>query len=72
MSKCRSCGAAIIWCKTANGKAMPVDAEPVKDGNLCVTNGVAHAPTEADGFGPRFKSHFGECPHAAKHRRANK
>lgn len=29
MSKCRSCGAEIIWIKTARGKAMPCDAEPV-------------------------------------------
>lgn len=29
MSKCRSCGAEIIWIKTAGGKAMPCNAQPV-------------------------------------------
>ena len=25
---CRSCGAAILWAVTPNGKKMPLDAEP--------------------------------------------
>ena len=25
--KCRGCGAAIVWVKTAKGKNMPVDAD---------------------------------------------
>lgn len=29
-SKCRSCGARLIWIKTASGKNMPCDYEPVK------------------------------------------
>jgi hypothetical protein len=33
VSRCRSCGAAIRWATTVNGKRMPVDDEPVPDGN---------------------------------------
>ena len=29
MSKCKSCGAEIIWIKTKNGKNMPCDAKPI-------------------------------------------
>jgi len=29
LSRCRSCGEAILWTITTNGKRMPVDAEPV-------------------------------------------
>lgn len=29
MSKCKSCGAEIIWIKTAGGKRMPCDAKPI-------------------------------------------
>ena len=28
MSKCKGCGADIVWIKTTAGKAMPCDAEP--------------------------------------------
>ena len=30
MSKCKGCGAEIIWIKTITGKNMPVDAKPEK------------------------------------------
>lgn len=29
METCRSCGAEIVWGRTNNGKAMPIDPEPV-------------------------------------------
>jgi len=43
MSRCRSCNAPIVWARTTNGKAIPVDAEDMggwtsptrfDDGNL--------------------------------------
>lgn len=72
---CRSCGAAIVWCKTANGKTMPVDAEPADSGNVRVADGIAtvlgalevHA-ARAAGEALRL-SHFASCPQAAEHRR---
>lgn len=68
---CRSCDAAIIWATTAGGKAMPVDAEPVEDGNveLASTNGhrgpVATVLTGPSLLGgPLRKSHFATCKDA--------
>jgi len=37
-SRCRSCGAAIIWCETGHGKKMPVDARTTEAGNLVQTD----------------------------------
>lgn len=34
IGKCRSCGASLIWCETATGKKMPIDAESSEDGNV--------------------------------------
>jgi len=64
---CRSCGAPVLWVTTINNKAMPLDPEPVEDGNLFLTDeGVAtviepgslwdHLPI------PRYVSHFVSCP----------
>jgi hypothetical protein len=79
---CRSCGAAVIWTRTAAGKAMPVDAEPVDGGNVLLSRGPADVgiPTatvvgkrvQPSIFGddsPRYTSHFATCPHADTHRR---
>ena len=85
VANCRSCDAPIIWAETAaNGKRMPVDADPL--------------PTDRAfrlvGFGGRdideideqetpiavfvamrapderlYVSHFSTCPHANAHRR---
>lgn len=27
-ARCKGCGAAIVWAKTVNGKAIPLDAKP--------------------------------------------
>lgn len=62
---CRSCGAPIRWVKTEAGKAMPLDAEPAVDGNICLEDGVAHYVPRHDNdskAGPYFKSHFATCP----------
>lgn len=32
--ECRSCGAPVIWAVTHKGKRMPVDADPVENGNI--------------------------------------
>mgnify|MGYP001580168752 CR=1 FL=1 len=34
MSTCRSCGAEIVWARTAAGKRMPVTSAQRPDGNL--------------------------------------
>ena len=71
--KCRSCGAAIFWARTPNGKAIPLDAEPTEDGNVVVNGGQAlvftkGSPTVADGT-VKYTCHFQTCKDAAKHRK---
>lgn len=34
MAACASCKAPITWTLTENGKRMPIDAEPVAEGNI--------------------------------------
>ena len=69
--KCRSCNAEIVWVKTANGKSMPIDAQPYEDGNLALVDGMALVATEPKGS-PLYKSHFATCPNAKQHRKASK
>lgn len=78
---CRSCKARIFFAKTANGSQMPLDFDPVPDGNVMVNEeGVALVLKKADLFSeavqlpemPRYKSHFSTCPAAAHYRKAGK
>jgi hypothetical protein len=55
-SLCKSCGAQIVWMKTATGKNMPVDAESVEKGDEQFDH-------------TRHTSHFSTCPNAKQHRR---
>jgi len=69
-ARCGSCGAAILWCKTESDRAMPLDAEPVPDGNVWI-NALGRAVVVQKGTAispPSYKSHFATCPNAAKHR----
>lgn len=75
-SRCRSCRAEVVWCVTAGGKAMPVDVEPVEDGNVVLEDdGDLVATVVPPGQGllgderPRYVSHFATCPNADEHRR---
>jgi hypothetical protein len=85
VSKCRSCGAPVIWTITeGEGKTMPVDAEPVEDGNIRLeergqkTNMGTPAPTaiydtteSLFGSSNRYVSHFATCPEATQWRKEN-
>lgn len=53
---CKTCGAAIVWLKTSTGKAMPVDAGTVQEGETLFVPG-------------RHTSHFATCPQADQHRK---
>jgi thiamine kinase-like enzyme len=55
LSKCSSCGASIVWLKTAAGKNMPVDAETVGDADQVYELG-------------KHKPHWASCPNANQHR----
>ena len=82
-SKCRSCGAEIIWIKTFSGKKMPVDAAivnffPDPEGkelfvmeNGAVVHGIKALPGEVHYY-PGHISHFATCPNADQHRRRRK
>jgi len=76
--KCQSCGKPIQWCVTAKGKRIPVDPDPVPDGNLVLVDDHAEpaqptkalpVPADAGRGTPRYKSHLATCPNAAGHRR---
>lgn len=60
MSKCKSCGAEIIWIKTPAGKNTPIDAEPAGLFWVHLKSGWVTYKG--------FVSHFATCPNAAGHR----
>ena len=69
-SRCSSCGASIRWARTEKGKAIPVDPEPVTDGNLIVDEaGVARVVGAGKGT---HRSHFASCPEASQHRKVRR
>lgn len=80
MTKCRSCGAAIFWAVSVNSKLMPIDAEPVQDGNVLVnisrsnpdkkTCVVLKHGVEKPKDRRLFRSHYQTCPNAKAHRRS--
>ena len=41
MNTCRSCGAPILWRETHAGRRMPIDPEPVADGNVVIEGDIA-------------------------------
>lgn len=79
MSKCKSCGADIIWIVTPNGKKMPCNNQRIHykqnfhKGSmvLVLPNGKidrGDLDIESDKFG--YISHFATCPSANLHRKA--
>lgn len=80
MSKCKSCGAEIMWIQTVNGKPMPCDPKPIpfvedKTGSLTLVTKDgrvvrAKADASSDEFG--YVSHFATCPNANQHRKKTK
>lgn len=61
-SKCRACGAAMLWIKTANGRSMPVDAKPIR---VMIRREGEDVFDVVSGF----VSHFSTCPAAEQFRR---
>jgi len=72
---CRTCNAPVVWATTRKGKAMPVDAAPVDDGNVELTAAGPGRVVAAVLTGPSLmptplrKSHFATCPDAEEWRR---
>lgn len=78
MSKCKSCGAEIIWIKTASGKMMPCNPQkisykntfPIGNMTLITPEGKIVTGTidlSSDTYG--YESHFATCPAASKFRK---
>lgn len=70
---CKSCGAAVIWAVTENGKAMPVDTNLADDGTIELVEVraggevLARVVPEAERperRGALHRSHFSTCPDA--------
>lgn len=75
-SRCSSCGAAIVWAKTARGKAIPLDALPAAPASAThVLRGEYASAFRGSGIvaamdAPLLRTtHFVTCEHAALHRR---
>lgn len=73
VSRCRSCGAEIRWVQTITGKNVPIDAEPVDDGNITLERVLGQERAVVNGQpslvgGPLYVSHFVTCPEAEEWR----
>jgi hypothetical protein len=69
MSTCKSCGAKIIWARTAGDRRMPVEHYG-PGGNIHLADdpdgGMPVATVDRHG---QYMSHFVTCPNAKEHRR---
>ncbi len=74
VTRCRTCRALILWCRTTTGSNMPVDARPVPGGNVVID--PTYDPPQARVVKPvqppagAYVSHFTTCPDAQLHRKA--
>ena len=77
MAECRSCGKEVIWAKVwVTGSPIPLDPEPVPDGNIVLrhkpyvevlsTSQIGQAKKEKS---PLYVSHFATCRDGDKWRR---
>ena len=81
MSVCKGCGAPLEWIRTAAGRTMPVDAEPVfivegegndrfiTDEGEVVTGRIALPEEECSACTVGFVPHWKTCPAADYFRR---
>jgi hypothetical protein len=74
--QCKSCKRPIIWAVTEKDRRIPLDPEPVANGNILLqTRGNFLLPIAQVRFAVqldqplRYQSHFATCPNAAQHRR---
>lgn len=78
-TQCSSCGASIVWTRTAKGRAMPVNAGSAGDqaGTLAIRRqgGELVCRVLRKGEDPlpgeyRGVAHWATCPTAGQHRKA--
>ncbi len=65
LAKCKSCGASIIWVKSATHRDMPLDAEPKQGLIIRKRDGMHPVAVMTD----VYRSHFATCPNADQHRK---
>jgi hypothetical protein len=74
---CRSCGAPIFWAQTEQGRRIPLDAKPVRNGNLELYVPQGKHPVVGElltvsyrepGQGT-YRAHFATCKYADLYRR---
>lgn len=73
-TRCRSCGALIVFARTTKGTLMPLDAEPTADGNVTLEHTGPGLPLaqvhgaaslfEGHTDGVRYMPHHATCPQA--------
>jgi hypothetical protein len=76
-TRCRSCGAPVIWAVSAYGRKLPVDAHPAEAGQWWLTTDDPRATVPnfrrvdlyTPAAAPRYTSHFATCPQADKWRK---
>jgi hypothetical protein len=73
---CSTCKAPILWAITSGGHPMPLDPDPVVDGNLRLEPGagemprvVVVPPSSREPGEWLYVAHFRTCPYADQHRR---
>ncbi len=69
---CKACGARIRFVRTRTGQLMPLDPEPVEDGNVRIgDDGRAEVLGKAarQGLTGLYRSHFASCFAAGSFRR---
>jgi hypothetical protein len=71
MTQCKSCGTEIIWCRTAAGKMMPLDAAVSDEGTWGIIEGGGCYRQEMPGLldGTLHQTHWQTCLGAAQHRK---
>lgn len=78
-ARCRTCRAPIMWAVSAKtGSRMPLDRDPVDNGNVVLDGNRASYLSKADAAAPnllgeaRYVSHFATCPQAQAHRKGKR
>lgn len=65
MANCSSCGAEILWVKTAASKPMPLSVAS-KQKRVVLADGDGTAMVR-----DTYLSHFADCPNASQHRKSS-
>ncbi len=79
LSKCRSCGASVVWLENnRTGKRAPIDAQPSEDGNILLDRHagtyqvLASSTDRALAAGHLHTNHFMTCKTADQWRTPKK